>query len=338
MTRTARRRWSRELQFEVDGIAVGPTGPVLVHVYEPPAGERWMDAAIPGKLGALDRSSGELLWVSPCEVGYGRGFGAGFGPEDDVLVAGPSASGHRVVRMTLSSGELSDARSIPAFDEAIVAGDLAVFASKSRVMAIDTRTLQERWSYARESERYHNIARSPTRVFVVVSNAKTRRQGLIALDARTGKLDHVLVPMEQTVIHDVTADAGVVTVILDNLPAALPREALLEYLGRSGDADLEPGLALVSFRADARAGDAPLWFEPIPGEEDGELPEVAVHADAGRLYLVRGALLQARDALSGRRLDEWAVPGLDERVAWSVAQGACLLAEETRVSVFELPA
>lgn len=338
MTRTARRRWSRELQFEVDGIAVGPSGPVLVHVYEPPAGERWMDAAIPGKLGALDRSSGEILWVSPCEVGYGRGFGAGFGGQEDVIVAGPSANGHRVVRMTLGSGELRDARTIPAFDEAIVSEDIAVFASKKRVMAIDTKTLQERWSYSKETERYHNIARSGARVFVVVSNAKTKKQGLLALDARTGKLDATLLAPEQSVIHGVTADALGLTLILDNLPAALPREALMEYLRRSEDEDLGPALALCSLKPDSKPGDAPLWFETLAGEEDGEFPEVAVHADAGRLYLVKGALLEARDALTGRRLDEWAVPGLDERVAWSVAQGACLLAEETRVSIFELPA
>src|SRR5687768_13864856 len=146
MTRTARRRWSRELQFEVDGIAVASSGPVLVHVYEPPAGERWIDAAIPGKLGALERGTGEILWVSPCEVGYGRGFGAGFGPQDDVLVAGPSSNGHRIVRMSLDTGELKDARTIPAFDEAVVFPDVVVIASKRRVIAIDTKTLNERWS------------------------------------------------------------------------------------------------------------------------------------------------------------------------------------------------
>jgi hypothetical protein len=32
------------------------------------------------------------------------------------------------------------------------------------------------------------------------------------------------------------------------------------------------------------------------------------------------------------------LPGLDERIAWQVSQGAGLLAEETRASVFELPA
>jgi hypothetical protein len=37
-------------------------------------------------------------------------------------------------------------------------------------------------------------------------------------------------------------------------------------------------------------------------------------------------------------LGDWAVPGLDESVAWQVSQGAGLVAEESRVSVYELPA
>ena len=80
MTRTARRRFTRELPSVVDGIAFTDTGPVLLHVYDPPAGGMWVDDVIPGKLAALDRHTGETLWLSPCEVGYGRGFGAGFGP------------------------------------------------------------------------------------------------------------------------------------------------------------------------------------------------------------------------------------------------------------------
>ena len=34
---------------------------------------------------------------------------------------------------------------------------------------------------------------------------------------------------------------------------------------------------------------------------------------------------------------ELTVPGLDEYVAWKVSNGAGLLAEETRVSIFEVP-
>jgi hypothetical protein len=60
--------------------------------------------------------------------------------------------------------------------------------------------------------------------------------------------------------------------------------------------------------------------------------------DNEKLYLERGTHLQAIDGLSGRALGEWAVPGLDERLDWRVVDGAGLLAEETRLSVFELPA
>ncbi len=54
MTDTAKRRWSRELESEVDGIEFGINGPVLLHGYAPPAGGKWIDDVIPGKLGAFD--------------------------------------------------------------------------------------------------------------------------------------------------------------------------------------------------------------------------------------------------------------------------------------------
>ena len=47
------------------------------------------------------------------------------------------------------------------------------------------------------------------------------------------------------------------------------------------------------------------------------------------------ALLEVRDGLTGRSLGDWVVPGLDERVAWRVSQGAGLLAEERRVVLIE---
>ena len=99
MTRTARRRWSREFPGEIDGIALGESGPVFLHGYDAPAGGKWIDSVIPGKLAAHDRGSGEVLWVSPCEVGYGRGFGCGLGEEDDVVILGPSNQSHRIARM-----------------------------------------------------------------------------------------------------------------------------------------------------------------------------------------------------------------------------------------------
>ena len=69
-----------------------------------------------------------------------------------------------------------------------------------------------------------------------------------------------------------------------------------------------------------------------------DLPDVSITGDSGKLYVERRALLAAVDAVTGRPLGDWTVPGLDEKVAWPVVDGAGLLAEETRVSVFELPA
>jgi putative pyrroloquinoline-quinone binding quinoprotein len=339
MTRTARRRWTRELENEVDGIALGASGPVLLHVYDPPAGDRWIDAAIPGKLGAFDRGSGEPLWISPCEVGYGRGFGAGFGRERDAVVLGPSSNGHRIVRMSLENGELIDAAGVPAFDEAWVFEDLCILSSARRVMAVDSSTLRELWSYAREGERYHHIAREGGRIFVVVSHESTKKQGVLCLDAASGEYAGVLLANHQPVIHDISVDAGSVVLLCSDLAAALPRESLVEYLlSRGDDANLDTSLALLSLSTSASEGEAPLWYESLDQPDSEEIPEVSVSADSGKLYLVRGALLEVRDALTGRKLDEWAVPGLDERVAWRVSQGAGLLAEETRASIFELPA
>ena len=84
--------------------------------------------------------------------------------------------------------------------------------------------------------------------------------------------------------------------------------------------------------------EAPLWYEILSTAPADEIPEVSIAADSGKLYLVKGALLEVRDTLTGRMLGDWAVPGLDESVAWQVSQGAGLVAEESRVSVYELPA
>ena len=170
MTSTAKRRWSRELETEIDGIAFSSTGPVLLHGYDPPAGGKWIDDVIPGKLGAFDRSSGERLWNAPCEVGYGRGFGAGIGQQGQVIVLGPSQGGHRLVRMSVADGELLEAADIQSFDSAIVASDAVVCSNARMVWALDTLTLTEAWTYGREGERYHDVARLGDVVLVVVSN------------------------------------------------------------------------------------------------------------------------------------------------------------------------
>ncbi len=339
MTCTARRRWTRELSSEVDGIAIGDTGPILLHGYDPPAGGRWIDSAIPGKLASLDRSTGEVLWVSPCEVGYGRGFGAGFGVENDAIVLGPSSQGHRIVRMSLENGELVDMGELATFDEAIVAADVCVCASARRIFAVDTGTLRERWSYSRKGERYHHIGRLGNRVFVVHTLDNIKKQGLLCLNAKTGKSAGSLIGANQTVIHGIAVDERAMVVLASDLEAALPREILLERLLESEDDDVLSAdrLALLALDPTGSEGDAPLWFEAFDIPSEDEFPEVSISADSGKLYVVRGALLAVRDALTGRALGDWAIPGLDERVDWRVSQGAGLLAEETRVSVFELP-
>lgn len=339
MTKTARRRWTRELSSEVDGIVVGEEGPVLLHGYDPPAGGRWVDSAIPGKLASLDRTSGEVLWVSPCEVGYGRGFGAGFGKENDVIVLGPSSNGHRAVRMSLENGELLAVAHIATFDESVVGPDLCICASAGRVFATDSKTLAERWSYSKKGERYHQIGRLGDRVFVVFTQDSTKKQGVLCLHAATGRPAGQLLGPTQGVIHDLAVDERAVIVLTSDLEAALPREVLLARLVESQEEAPEADrLALVALEPASSAGEAPLWFEAVDVSADEDFPEIAISADSGKLYVVRGALLEVRDALTGRPLGDWAVPGLDERVGWMVSQGAGLLAEETRVSVFELPA
>ncbi len=341
MTKSARRRWTRELSSEIDGIALDGAGPILIHGYEEPAGGRWVDTAIPGKLSALDRNSGEVLWSSPCEVGYGRGFGAGFGREDDAIVLGPSGNGHRAVRMSLKNGELLAVKEIPAFDASVVSSDLAICASPRRIFALDASSLNERWRHTGTGERYHNVVRTKDRVFVVFSSDATKKQGLLVLDAQDGQSHGALLMPRQKVIHDIAADESALVVLLSDVAQALPREEQ-EKRARSLASHPQPRgevpLALVALAPDSAEGAPPLWWEELHGEDAEDIPEVALSAADGRLYLIRGALLSVRDLLSGRELAQFAVPGLDERVAFQVAQGAGLLAEETRASTFELPA
>ena len=73
-------------------------------------------------------------------------------------------------------------------------------------------------------------------------------------------------------------------------------------------------------------------------DDESRLQELLTLHHARTESRTSGALLEVRDGLSGRSLGEMTLPGLDERIAWGVSQGAGLLAEETRVSVFELPA
>lgn len=326
MTKTARRRWSKEFSGEIDGIAMGDAGPVLLHGYDPPAGGKWIDNVIPGKLAAYDRNHGEPLWVSPCEVGYGRGFGSGLGREDDVVVLGPSSSGHRIARMSLATGEQIGAREIEAFDQALVFGDMCVTCNSTRVAGLMTSEMLEVWAHDREGERYHIIGRSGDVVLTVYTDTKRKRQGVLKLHIETGKYLGTFLDPEFPVIHDLVCGDSVAIVLAGDRSPQRYREA-------SGPENL----MLAAFRTDAETGAYSLWKEAVQDDSPDDLPDVSISLDSGKLYIARGALLEVRDALSGRHLGELTLPGLDERIAWQVSQGAGLLAEETRASVFELP-
>jgi len=340
MTTTARRRWSRELESQVDGVAIGRSGPVVLHGYEPPAGGKWIDSVIPGQLSALDRNSGDTLWRVPCEVGYGRGFGAGIGANGKVLVLGPGSSGHLIARMHLANGELDSAAEIAAFDEALVGDDVCVCLNAPRVFAIDSKGLKESWVYATEGERYHHVRRVDDLVLVVFSRRDSGRQGILRLDAETGSFEGILVEPQLPVIHDLAATAGTAVALTCGLSYALPDERLEKLHGElaangGGERDT---LSLIALPVDGEPRTDPHWFRVLDTRPMDELPEASIQADSGKLYLERGALLEAVDALTGRALGNWTVPGLDERLSWCVVDGAGLLAEETRVSLFELPA
>jgi hypothetical protein len=344
MTRTARRRWSRELETEVDGIAIAGDGPLLIHGYEAPAGGKWIDDVIPGKLRTLDRSTGEMLWSGPCEVGYGRGFGAGIGGHNDVIVLGPSLQGHRIVRMSLETGELLELSEIPPFDFAVVAADLCVCVTPGRVFAVLVDEMSEVWEYSRKGQRFHLIAREGNAVHVVYTDEKAGAQGVLSIDVQTGRVIGTLLEPRPTVIHAIAAQPGSVVLLVDRLQEVLDREQLFAYLtariAEDPDAEVEDpsGLALLALAPGDSGAGRSLWFETLGGDDaSGELPEVTIQADSDRLYAANGAVLSVRDCLTGRDLGSMTVPGLDEHIAWRVAQGAGLLAEETRVSVFEVP-
>ncbi len=342
MTSTARRRWSREIPSEVDGIAFEATGAVLVHGYDPPAGGMWIDDVIPSQLWALDRHSGDVLWKSPCEVGYGRGFAAGFGPRGEIVLLGPGLSGHRVVQMDPVSGRLLGAEPIEPFDEGLVDADFSVGLTPSTIFGLHTGEMRELWRVGQEGRRFHHVVRCGRRLLVVFSDRARKRQGVLALDVASGReLGDVLAPNLATV-HGIAAHGDEVVLLTADLQRALPPELSTQFLTELALRDEESvaldTLSLLAISASAEPGEAPLWYEVLSTQPFDEAPEVGVTADSGKLYLIRGAMLEVRDILTGRTLGDWTVPGLDERIAYRVADGAGLLAEEHRVSVFELPA
>ena len=346
MPRSARRRWTRELESEVDGVHLGPSGPVILHGYDPPAGGKWMDDVIPGKVGAFDRQSGERIWISPCEVGYGRGFGAGFGAEGELIVLGPSQGGHRICRMSVESGELLGAEPVPEFDWAIVRPDLCICVGPTQISGIDSHTMTRVWTYAPKGTRFHRAARDGNTLLVAVSSKGSRSQGLIALDARKGKKLSDIAESSQPSIEGLVADDNIACMLAGDLEAALPEEQRRDFqLQRlladdSSDGSSSGGLleALVGFDVSDPKQPVVRWHKSLEASRDGEeLGEPSLAMDSGKLYVARGAVLTVLDALSGRDLGEAVVPALDEYVAWHVSDGAFLLAEENRASVYEIP-
>ncbi|MEM7516063.1 MAG: hypothetical protein AAF368_03950 [Planctomycetota bacterium] len=336
---TARRRWTREVDGELDGIAISGNGPVLLHGYDPPAGGKWVDEVIPGRLAAVDRASGEITWNGPCEVGYGRGFAAGFGPAGDVIVLGPSSQGHRAVRMSRESGELKTVEAIRPFDEGLVGEDVCITVTAGRLSGLNTEDLTEVWEYSKTGERFHRACRIGNKLFVSYTDGKKKKQGVQIFHARSGKRAGMLVEPTLPVIHDMAAGDGEICLLTESIMGTVPQEMAVDVLmaiEQKEEGAASDTLSLLTLPGEKNA--KPLWFEILATRPQDELPEVGIAADSAKLYLVQGAGLEVRDMVSGRALGGWTVPGLDERIDWQVADGACLVAEETRASIFELPA
>ena len=312
-----------------------------MHGYEEPVGGKWADEVIPGKMGAIERNSGETIWSSPCEVGYGRGFGAGFGRVHNAVVLGPGTHGHRAVRMDINSGELLMVEDIAAFDQALVFEDYCVCVMPTRIAAYSTDDFQERWMHASKNERFHMAARHGDKLFVVFSDKETRKQGVMVLDAECGENLGVWVEPNVPVIHGMAVGDHAVVLLLEELISALSHEGLVKSATTLGDLEEAGhetgGLALLALRTDGEAGQAPLWFDFVGNAPEDEISNVTIRSDSGKLYVARGAHCFVRDTLTGRALGAVTIPGLDEHVTWDVAQGALLLGEETRISMYEVP-
>ncbi|MEO0652518.1 MAG: hypothetical protein AAFZ65_17730, partial [Planctomycetota bacterium] len=332
MNRSARRRWSTDPECEIDGIVVGPSGPIVLHGYDPPAGGKWVDDVIPGKVLGYDRQSGERLWASPCEVGYGRGFGAGFDSEGALVILGPSQGGHRISRMSASDGVLLGVEAVPEFDEAHVADDLCICVGPTSITGVLTAAMIPAWHFKKAGYRFHRAARAGNRLYVTYSKKQGKTLRLLALDAVEGSFLGEITPPDQKGIIGLCASAEAVAMVVDDLEAALPpeqaRDFMLRRLTQDDDASGEgPAAGVLVF--DGADPTRILWFEDLSGGGDDGFDEPTVRIDSGKLYVARGALLEVRDQLTGRSLGEVVVPGLDEFVAWGISDGAFLMAEET---------
>ena len=207
---------------------------------------------------------------------------------------------------------------------------------------ISTSDLFEAWTYQREGERYHSVAFCGGQVVVVYSDANTKKYGLLALDSEDGSFDSILLPPKLPMIHSIAGESGAVVLLTNDLLQVLGPDQAGQFLGElsmlSEDDVLTDTLSLLALPGGHTDGEPALWWKVLSTEAVEDIPEVSISADSGKLYVVRGAMLEVCDILSGRTLGEWTVPGLDEQVCWSVASGAGLLAEEHRLTIYELPA
>jgi hypothetical protein len=206
------------------------------------------------------------------------------------------------------------------------------------VFAVDSSSLTEAWEYSREGERYHQAVMLGDRVLVSFS-ARNGGQGVLALDAATGAFAEILLPALLPVVHGLVATGGVAVLLTESLDKVLEGAAasdLMRSVALHPGGGLRDTLSLLAIAPQGSSTAEPRWLQVLETKDHDELPEASVSGDSGKLYLERGNQLDALDALSGRPLGAWTVPGLDERVDWRVAAGAGLLAEEERVSVFEL--
>jgi hypothetical protein len=255
---------------------------------------------------------------------------------------GPSSQGHRILRMSIETGELLGESAIKAFDEAIIRDEASVTITATKVTGISTLDLVEMWTYSRADERYHSVAFCGGKIFVVYSNANTRKYGLLALDAEDGSFDSVVIPSKLPMIHGIAGDGSTLVILTSDLMQALSPSDAGRFIGElsmmSEDDVLTDTLSLLAITGSHSEEDPALWWSVLATDPVEDIPEVSISADSGKLYVVSGAMLEVRDLLSGRSLGEWTVPGLDEQVCWSVGSGAGLLAEENRLTIYELPA
>ena len=165
----------------------------------------------------------------------------------------------------------------------------------------------------------------------------------MALDAVSGEMVEIVIPPTLHAVHGLAVDGESMTLLTADVAGHLSSELAARFLvelsgheNASGDIVVD-SLTLLGFSLAGGSGSA-AWYEILSTGSDRNLPEVSITADCGKLYVVNGALVEVRDLLTGRALDDWTIPGLDEQVGWQVSHGAGLLAEEHRISVFELPA